>query len=373
MSRPRVAAPGSTVQMQVLVVVAPKNGVGCTTLVQRLALRADQAGVSPVVLLDADPAGDLTERYADKSQADLIFVTWDESCTGPDFRKLKTGEGLIIVDAPTTDRRIILRQTLSIADLIAVVVRPREDDFMLLGGVIDEIKAAAKPFVFVVNRAKRHGNMAAATAIALAQYGTVCPVILPEDERVAPSLRARVFRRMKRADGQIKLEEVWAYLSEQLAQCSAAFVAGDDEAGDDRADRRRFPRQDYDIGATFTWERQVFPCRIQNISAGGLAFTTATPLPIGTRLMIHIPYLGEFDAETVRADADVVGLRFVIDAWQQAGLVRDLSAMLGPGGDSGATGDALTDRKPEEGDVDEGAGVSRSESAAKRTSVKQRA
>ena len=360
--------------MQVLVFVAPRSGVGRTTLVHRLARQAETSGAGPIVLLDADPAGDLAERCAAAPRPDLIFVPWDESCAGPEFQKLKAAKGgLIFVDAPLPEQRQAQRQTLSIADLIVVVVRPREDEFALLGDVIDEIKATGKPFVFVINRAKRHGNMAAATGIALAQYGTVCPVILPEDEKVSPSLRARVFRKIKRADGEIKREEVWLYLSGQLAaQRGEPAPQPVDEPDDGPRERRLFPRQDYDIGATFTWERQVFPCRIQNISPGGLAFTTDTPVPVGTHLTLHIPYLGEFDAETVHSNSNVIGLRFVIDAWQQAGLVRDLTGLVGAGGHGGREdGGAPPGRESTDADAGEDPGAEGSGTAAKRARLRK--
>lgn len=315
--------------MQVLVLAAPRNGVGRTTLIQRLARQAKSTNGGPVVLLDADPAGDLAKRCAEKPELDLIVVPWDKSCAGPEFQHLKARNGgLIIVDAPSPERREALVQTLSVADLIAVVVRPREDDFAALGDVVAAVEAAAQPFVFLVNRAKRHGNMAAATAIALAQYGSVCPVVLPEDEKLAPSLRAKVFRRKRPLDGELKREEVWTYLAERLDAICAAAGAGPADGG---RERRQFARQSYDIGATFSWERQVFPCRIRNISAGGLAFTTETPVPVGTRMTIQVPYLGEFKAVSVHRDAVCVGLRFVIDEWQQAGLVRDLAALVSAG------------------------------------------
>lgn len=319
--------------MQVLVLAAPRDGVGRTTLIRRLAQQAKGSNGGPVVLLDADPGGDLTKRCAEKPETDLIVVPWDKSCAGPEFQQLKARSGgLIIVDAPLPERGAALAQTLSVADLTAVVVRPREDDFTALGDVVAAAEAAERPFIFLVNRAKRHGNMAAATAIALAQYGSVCPVVLPEDEKLAPSLRAKVFRRKKPLDGELKREEVWTYLAERLDAICAAAGAG---PADDGSERRQFPRQGYDIGATFSWERQVFPCRIRNVSAGGLAFTTDMPVPVGTRLTLHVPYLGEFEAESVHRDSVCVGLRFMIDEWQQASLVRDLAALVTAGGRPG--------------------------------------
>ncbi len=323
--------------MQVLVLVAPRHGVGRTTLTHRLARQAIRAGAGPIVLLDADPRGDLSQICAEQPRRDLIVVPWDRSCAGPEFQKLKArGGGLIIVDAPLPEQPKALQDSLSTADMIAVVVRPREDDFAQLNAVVDAAKATAKPFVFVVNLAKRHGNMAAATAIALAQYGTVCPIILPEDEKVVPSLRAKVFRKKKRTDGQLKLEQFWAYLSGRLEGLrEEPEPAASDEVPHDGQERRKFPRHSFDIGATFTWDRRVFPCRIKNISAGGLAMTADLSVPMGTRLKLHIPYLGEFDAVSVHRDARSAGLRFVIDEWQQAGLVRDLTSLVASGPDPG--------------------------------------
>ncbi len=319
--------------MQVLALAAPRSGIGRTTLVHRLARLVERAGAGPVVLLDADPDQELTRRCAEAGESDLMVVPWDESCTGPEFLNLKAkGSGLIIIDAPPPEQPATLGQVLSIADLVAVVTRPLEDDIALLGKMIDIIESAAKPFLFVVNRAKRHGNMAAATAIALTQYDDVCPIILPEDERVAPSLRAKVFGKNKRRDGELKLEKFWTYLSGRLeiAATETAALAGE-ALVEERLERRRISRQSFDIGATFTWERGVYPCRIQNISASGLAFTTDVPLPLGARLKLQIPYLGEFEAEPVRSDENTVGLRFVINDWQQAGLVRSLIGLVNAG------------------------------------------
>ncbi len=365
--------------MQVLVLVAPRNGVGRTTLVHRLARQANRAGAGPIVLLDADRRGDLSQICAEEPQPDIIFVPWDDSCTGPEFQQLKTRSGgLIIVDAPLPEQPKALQQALSIADLIAVVVRPREDDFALLSGVVDAIELAAKPFVFVVNRAKRHGNMAAATAIALARYGTVCPVILPEDEPVVPSLRAKVFRKTKRTDGQLKREQFWTYLSGRLeALQGEAELAASVDTIDGGRELRKFRRHSYDIGATFTWERRVFPCRIQNISAGGLAVTADISVPLGTRLKLHIPYLGEFDAVSVHRDATSAGLRFIIDEWQQAGLVRDLTGLVasGGGGAKRAGGSLKSRQSREAGLADKGASARKGppEDKAKGTMIRKRA
>ena len=331
--------------MQVLVLLAPKSGVGRTTLARRLARQAIRSGEGPVVLLDADPRGDLTRICAEQPRRDMIAVPWDKSCAGPDFAQLKAGRrGFIVVDAPLPDQPKAMAETIAVADLVAVVVRPREDDFAPLGSIVEAIETAAKPHVFLVNLAKRHGNMAAATAIALAQYGEVCPIVLPEDEPVKPNLRAKVFRKVKRSDGQLKLEQVWDYLSGRLTvlRGEAAPAESYDPPGGLRAERtedlptgiterRRFPRYSFDVGATFTWNQRILPCRIRDISAGGLAMVADVSVPLGTRIKVNIPYLGEFDAISVHRNDTSAGLRFVIDEWRQAGLVRDLAALVASG------------------------------------------
>lgn len=323
--RPEICQ-GRAFDMQVLALVAPRDGIGRTTFVKRLALQVERAGEGPVVLLDADPSCELSNT-CEGGERNPFVVKWDASCAGPAFHKLKTASrGLVLIDAPPPNDRSTLDQVLSVTDLVAVLVRPRDDDFNLLGGLLDAIETAGKPFVFIVNRAKKGGNMAAGTAIALAQYGPVCPIVLTEDERVAPSLRARVFRRNKPDPGELNRQECWSYISEQLKR-----RAQERNLAADGRERRQFPRHSYDIGATFTWERRVFPCRIQDISASGIAFTSDVPLPMGARLVVHIPYLGDFEAEPVRSDGRTVGLRFIIDEWQQAGLVRDLAGLVNNG------------------------------------------
>jgi chromosome partitioning protein len=366
--------------MQVLVLTAPKNGVGRTTLVHRLARQALQNDAGPVVLLDADPRGDLTQICTEQPRQDIIAVPWDESCSGPKFQQLKARPGgLIIVDAALPDQPNTLQQVLLIADLVAVVVRPREDDVAQLSATVDVIEAADKPFFFLVNRAKRHGNMAAATAIALAQYGAVCPIVLPEDEPVAPSLRARVFRKKKKNEADLKRDQFWAYLSGRLeALGGEAAPAERAESLDGQRERRKFPRHSYDIGATFTWDRRVFPCRIQNISAGGLAMTADIAVPLGTRLKLQIPYLGEFDAISVHRDAMSAGLRFVIDEWQQAALVRDLTGLIAAGPAAKKAGGSNKSRQAreargEESEGDRGGRRRATEDKAKGASARKRA
>lgn len=311
--------------MQVLVLIAPRNGAGRTTLAGRLALQAERAGAGPVVLLDADPAAALS-RWAEAQMAlSPIVECWDASCAGPEFARLgQAGVGLVVIDAPEPARRDVLEQTLSVADLAAIVVRPVEEDLAGVGGTVRSIEAAGRPFLFVVNRAPQNGDLTTATAIALAQHGTVCPVILPErrgSSMVAPGSQT------DNADASGHgIVQLWDYLADRLGR-----IALEASPAAEPQERRSFPRHSFNLAATFVYKGQIFPCQIQDISAGGLSLCTGNGPGHGARLTLHIPYLGEFQAEIVRHYGDVSGLRFLIDEQRQAGLVSRLADVITSG------------------------------------------
>lgn len=314
--------------MQVLVLLAPHSGIGRTTLARGLALQAQRAGDRLVVLLDADASGDLSRWAAREDDPALIVVPWDSSCAGPEFQALaETGVPRVVIDGPDPQSETRLDETLSAAHLAAILVRPSEDDLAGLGALIDRVEAAGKPFVFIVNQARTSGRMTPATAVALAQYGTVCPVMMRygwhearEGDRNGAEPRATEVE-----DSDIA--RLWDYLRARLDRYAPAERLAERAAPSAR-ERRRFMRHVFDVHATFTWREQVFPCRVHDISAGGVALTCPMPLPAGIRVRLHIPYLGEFDAEPARASNEVTGLRFVIDEWRQAGLAQDLAALV---------------------------------------------
>ena len=64
-------APETSLSMQVLVLAAPRNGVGRTTLAHSLARLALRNDAGPVVLLDADPRGDLSQMCAEQPRRRL--------------------------------------------------------------------------------------------------------------------------------------------------------------------------------------------------------------------------------------------------------------------------------------------------------------
>jgi hypothetical protein len=106
--------------------------------------------------------------------------------------------------------------------------------------------------------------------------------------------------------------------------------------------------------------------------------TADIAVPLGTRLKLQIPYLGEFDAISVHRDAMSAGLRFVIDEWQQAALVRDLTGLIAAGPAAKKAGGSNKSRQAreargEESEGDRGGRRRATEDKAKGASARKRA
>ena len=332
--------------MRVLALAAPLDGAGRTTLAAWLGLEAERAGAGPVVWLDAaaEPAllgwaeeADLSRPFAER---------WDASCTPIEFQRLDTaGVGLVVVDCPALDQPERLASTLAVADLAVIVVQPRAESLAATGRMADAMDAAGKPFLFVVNRASEDGDMTTATAVALAQYGTVSPVILPERAdlaEAAPSSPSSTAPAMEPSAGAgSEIGRLWEYLLQRLERCaptpqstlprSAMSQSAMYGSSDEGRERRRHARHSFEQYSTFTHDGRVFPCRVRDISAGGLSFVTQDRPALGARVTLHLPYLGEFVAEVVRHQDDIVGLRFAVEENRRADLVEELTALIGAG------------------------------------------
>jgi chromosome partitioning protein len=251
-----------------------------------------------------------------------------------------SGVALVAIDTPS-DPTPDLEPMVAVADLVVIPVRPDPADLEIVGTAVDLAEGLGKPFVFVITRSNQGDELPAATVIALAQYGTVCPVILPERPEFAAC----------QGEGNLvgdleppspageDIGRLWDYLAEHA-----------DRAAQRKAppDRRHAPRQPHDQIATFSLNGEVFPCRVNDISASGISLWTDQPLSQGLKPTLHIPYLGEFSTETVYLASDRVGLKFLIEEQPQANLVERLKALIRAGqADTGADDTPDTAEAPE--------------------------
>jgi chromosome partitioning protein len=306
-------------------------GSGKTVLAGHVAAQAAAEGIGPVVLLDGDPkAGSergLTGWWRSREATNPILGAWDGSVTAEGLARLATaGVALVVIDTPS-GRSAMSQQAIALANLVVLPTRPDSKDLEVAGAVVDRVEALRTPFVFLINHSGGEEDFPTAAVMALAQHGTVCPVILPRRGDLAAS----------QAEGRTVMEidpdsassedmaRLWDYLSHHIAKVAPATREG---RRDTPRDRRRFPRHRYHQIATFTVAGMVYPCRINDISAGGVSILAPSPPVPGMELILHVPYLGEFRAEPVHIVGERVGLEFLCDAEAQSELVGQLSALL---------------------------------------------
>ncbi len=313
--------------VHVVAFVSDLPGSGKTLLAGHVAVQADANGIGPVVVLDADPGQGLSGWWRDRTVEHPILGVWDQSFTPAAFEQMASaGVELVVIDTPSVHPDI-QGQLLLFADLVVIPVRPNSNELKVVGSTVDRVEALGLPFVFLINHAKDDGEIPSAAVIALAQHGTICPVIVPWRADFAEAWKGgcTVMDLNPESESSGDTSRLWGYLENFMSRLPGTAAAGATEALDDR---RRHPRYSYDQAATFKHEDNVFPCQIDDISACGISIWSAKPLPEGAQAVLHVPYLGEFKVRVVRCSGERIAMDFMIEEGEQAKLVEQLSGLL---------------------------------------------
>jgi len=186
--------------LKTIVVTSQKGGSGKTTLAAHLAVEVERAGDGPAWLIDTDKQGTLSlwheRREAETPQrADIPFVHLAQG-----LKRLKeSGGAYCFIDTPPT----ISEQSetvLDLADLVLIPVRPSPADLWAVSETVALVKAAAKPFLFVITQAKAQASITAQTIAALSEHGRVAQTFIADrvpyavamtGGRTAPELGAK--------------------------------------------------------------------------------------------------------------------------------------------------------------------------------------
>jgi uncharacterized protein (DUF2336 family)/cellulose biosynthesis protein BcsQ len=206
--------------MQVIAFVSEMPGSGKTLLAGHIAAQAEAEGLGPVVLLDGDAAGGLSRWWRDRCAATPILGTLDHSFTASGLAQLsRLGVKLVVIDTPS-DRSAMREQAVSLANLVVIPTRPIPEDLKAAGTTVEMVESIGTPFVFLINHTRDDAEMPAEAVTALAQYGTVCPVILPR--RAGFSQCQRDGRTVMELDPDSPCSEdigrLWKYLADQLGR-----------------------------------------------------------------------------------------------------------------------------------------------------------
>ena len=209
---------------RVIAVCAQKGGAGKTTIAAHLAVQAGMAGQGPVVVVDADPQGSLTEWWRARGDDAMPLVTLKLDKISGNLAELRgRGGALTIIDTPPALTGSI-EQVIAIADLVIIPARPSPHDLRAIGATLEMTRRAGKPFVFVINGAAPRANITAECVAALSEHGRVAPSILFQRTDYATSMISgrTVMETMPSSRAAQEIAELWKFVQGQMTLRAAA-------------------------------------------------------------------------------------------------------------------------------------------------------
>ncbi|MCW4460416.1 ParA family protein [Sphingomonas sp. BT-65] len=204
--------------MRVLAMASQKGGSGKTTLSGHLAVQAQRAGHGPVVLIDIDPQGSLSDWWNERETDFPAFAQTTVARLAADLEVLRQqGFRLAVIDTPPAITMAI-QSVIQVAELIVIPTRPSPHDLRAVGATVDLCDRAGKPLLFVVNAATPKAKITSEAAVALSQHGTVAPVTLHQRTDFASSMiDGRTVMEIDpngRSAGEVIA--LWSYINDRL-------------------------------------------------------------------------------------------------------------------------------------------------------------
>ena len=206
--------------MQVLVLASQKGGSGKTTLSGHLAVEAEARGFGPVVLIDTDPQGSLSDWWNARAAETPAFARVAIDDLGECLARLEEmGVKLAVIDTPPAITQSIA-SVVSYADLVIIPARPSPHDLRAVGATIDIVEHLRKPLVFVINAATARAKITGESAVALSQHGTVAPVTLHHRVDFAASMvdGKTIGEIDAKSKSAREVSDLWAYMAGRLAR-----------------------------------------------------------------------------------------------------------------------------------------------------------
>ena len=195
-----------------------KGGSGKTTLSGHLAVQAQRAGNGPVVLIDIDPQGSLSDWWNERTTEYPAFAQTTVSRLATDLEILREqGFGLAVLDTPPAITMAI-QSVIAVADLVVIPTRPSPHDLRAVGATVDLCDRAGKQLIFVVNAATPKARITSDAAIALSQHGTVAPVTIHQRTDFAASMidGRTVMEVDPNGRSAAEVTELWSYIADRL-------------------------------------------------------------------------------------------------------------------------------------------------------------
>ncbi|HEY1503111.1 MAG TPA: ParA family protein [Stellaceae bacterium] len=213
--------------MQIIGIASQKGGSGKTTLAGHLAVQAEQAGSSPVALIDTDPQGSLSAWWNAREAETPCFARTTAATLKQDVEQLRElGMKLLFIDTPPAIEATI-GDVIELCDLIVIPVRPSPHDLRAAGATVELVERAGKALIFVINAATPRARITNEAVMALSQHGTLAPVILHQRTGFAASMiDGRTVGEVKgEARSAEEIASLWDYISQRLNRDSRPSLA----------------------------------------------------------------------------------------------------------------------------------------------------
>ncbi len=204
--------------MRVLAMASQKGGSGKTTLSGHLAVQAQLAGQGPVVLIDIDPQGSLSDWWNERSAEYPAFAQTTVARLAADLEILRQqGFKLAMIDTPPAIT-VAIQSVIAVAELVVVPTRPSPHDLRAVGATVDLCERAGKPLIFVVNAATPKARITSDAAVALSQHGTVAPITIHQRTDFAASMidGRTVMEVDPKSKSAAEVAALWTYISDRL-------------------------------------------------------------------------------------------------------------------------------------------------------------
>lgn len=204
--------------MRVLALASQKGGSGKTTLSGHLAVQAQLSGSGPVVLIDIDPQGSLSDWWNERTDEYPAFAQTTVARLAADLEVLRQqGFKLAVIDTPPAITMAI-QSVIQVAELIVIPTRPSPHDLRAVGATVDLCERAGKPLIFVVNAATPKARITSEAAVALSQHGTVAPITLHQRTDFAASMidGRTVMEVDPNGRSAQEVRALWTYLGDRL-------------------------------------------------------------------------------------------------------------------------------------------------------------
>lgn len=164
--------------MKTIVISSQKGGSAKSTLTAHLAVEAERAGDGPVWLIDTDQQGTLS-RWHERRESETpqrMEVPFKALEKGLEKARSQSVAFCLIDTAPAISEQNAA--IIALADLVVIPVQPSPADLWAVADTIELVKAAAKPFLFVLTKANAQANLTAQSVAALSHHGPVAQAFI---------------------------------------------------------------------------------------------------------------------------------------------------------------------------------------------------